>query len=158
VEQVLGSMKDSDMQGIGPELMSWELARLRLPCESQLAMASSLLTLFGSIGAVGLRVLPTLLLEVAEAHHRMGNAEARRMALEAARGLRRGISPFSRYLPDSLVRCATLLDATDPAEAASLMHVARRWVLQALPHVPESARESFTSEVAVNRLLLSGQA
>jgi hypothetical protein len=47
------------------------------------------------------------------------------------------------------------LEATDPDEAASLMHVARRWVLQALPHVPQPAREGFVSEVAVNRLLLS---
>jgi hypothetical protein len=100
--------------------------------------------------------LSHILLEVAEAHAEAGSAGYRVLALEAARELRRGRTTSLLYLPEGLVRCAKLLEPTDPAEAASLMHVAQRWVHQALPHVPAFARESFVDEVPINRLLLGG--
>jgi hypothetical protein len=155
LDQAIAAMKDAGMGGVVIEAISWQVALHRSPCEAQITMGTSLLDALRSYGDMGARHMPPVLLEVAEVHHQAGHAEARSLALEAARMLRRGITPYYRYLPDSLVRCAKVLEATDPAEAAALMHVARRWVLQALPHVPESARESFTSEVAVNRMLLS---
>jgi hypothetical protein len=98
---------------------------------------------------------PRALLEVAEAHAQAGSDGFRALALEAARDLRRYRVISLLHLPDGLVRCARLLEASDPLEAAALMHVARRWVRQALPHVPEFARHSFMTEVPVNSLLLS---
>jgi hypothetical protein len=58
------------------------------------------------------------------------------------------------YVPAMLVRCARVLRAHDPREAAALVHVARRWVRQAQAHVPPEAAESFANNVPVNRLLL----
>ena len=53
---------------------------------------------------------------------------------------------------------ADLLQATDPAEAPSLRHVARRWVVQALPHVPDFALHSYVYEVPIHRQLLGDDA
>ena len=91
---------------------------------------------------------------MAEAHAQAGSPGFRALALEAARELRRGRTTALLYLPEGLVRCAKLLEVTDPAEAAVLMHVAQRWVREALPHVPEFARASFVA-LPVNGLLLA---
>ena len=58
------------------------------------------------------------------------------------------------YLPEGLLRCARLLRAARPQEAAALVQVGRRWVHNALPQVPQAARESFVHRVPVNRVLL----
>ena len=75
-------------------------------------------------------------------------------ALEAAGHLRRGRAAITRDMPDALVRLANLLDRSDPDVSAALVHVARRWLHNAMPHVPPEAQESFVARHAVNRLLL----
>jgi DNA-binding SARP family transcriptional activator len=70
-----------------------------------------------------------------------------------ARGLRRGHCEAARYNPEGLVRCARLLRSIDPAEVRSLLQIARRRVLEALPHVPPEAQGTFRA-VPINALLL----
>ncbi len=132
--------------------LEWQVAQQTLPAEERIASGAGLIEHLRSAHSHSQR-LPIMLLEVAEAHAQAGSAGGRALALEAARGLRRGRATHL-YLPEGLVRCARLLAPTDPLEAASLMHVAQRWVRQAWPHVPEFARESFATEVPINRLLL----
>ena len=139
--------------GVNLSLLEWQVALRTLGPEERMAIGAGLLERFRD-GHTDAKRLSLTLLEVAEAHAQAGSAGCRALALEAARELRRGRTMILLYLPEGLVRCARLLAATDPAEAASLMHVAQRWVRQALQHVPDFARESFVAEVPVNRLLL----
>jgi hypothetical protein len=99
-----------------------------------------------------------LQIEVAEARAEAGLDGVRELALEAARAARRRWVPDHIYAPEAMLRCAALLQGSDPAEAASLLHVARRWVVQSLPHVPAEALRSFVYDVAVNRQLLGDDA
>ncbi len=135
-------------------LMEWEVTLLTRPASERIAMAARLLETLRAIGAALPRV-PRVLLELAEAEAEAGDPQFRAHALEAAGHFRRSRTTITLYLPEALVRCAKLLERSDPAEAASLMHVARRWVVNALPHVPREARESFVADVPVNRQLLS---
>jgi hypothetical protein len=144
------------MKGAWVELCAWEISRFTLPCGARLAQGMTLLNTLRSAGST-VRFLSGALLEVAEAHHEAGDPGARALALEAASALRRGQATPRLYLPDALVRCARVLQASDPTEAAALVHVARHWVLQALPHVPALARQSFMTEIPANRLLLGDQ-
>ncbi len=157
MRQLLARAVELGVDGLNRRLLEWELARWTRPPAEVAAIGTRLLEDVKASQATARR-RTRLLVEVAEAHAQAGMAGSRPMALEAARELRRGRMTATMYLPDALVRCATLLQASDPAEAAALMHVAQRWVLQALPHVPEFARRSFVEEVAVNRLLLAEQA
>jgi DNA-binding SARP family transcriptional activator len=96
------------------------------------------------------------LLMLAEAH---ADAEPdgllfRPFALEGAALARRGRIGGSDYQPDLLCRFARLLRRTDPDLAASLTHVAARWVRNACDHLPETARESFVDAHSVNTELL----
>ena len=140
--------------GISCQLLEWEVSLLSLSPHERVAAGLRLLQ-----DMIDSRMTPRRLtrlrLEIAEAHAQAGSAEGKVLTLEAARELRRGRSPMMLYVPEGLVRCAKLLKPTDPQEAAALLHVARRWVRQALPHVPDFARESFIHEVPVNRVLLS---
>jgi hypothetical protein len=99
------------------------------------------------------RHLP-LLIDVAEARAETHACGAEDLAAEAARYLMRGFTRLTLYLPEGLVRCARLCAGRDPRRAHALVHVARRWVCNALEHVPQESRESFMRNVAVNRLLL----
>ena len=142
--------------GIGPLLqqgMRWELATLTLPAAQRIAAGMQLLD---AIGAAKPRFpRPSqLVLQLAEAHFEARSSGCRALALEAARALRRGRLSFRDSMPEAMLRCARLLQASDPAEAASLLHAARRWVQQSLPHVPPDARDSYAA-LPVNRLLLA---
>jgi hypothetical protein len=59
---------------------------------------------------------------------------------------------------ESTCRCADLLQETDPTEARWLLYAARRWVVQALPHVPDLALHSYVYEVPAHRQLLGDDA
>jgi tetratricopeptide (TPR) repeat protein len=102
--------------------------------------------------------LPRLLLELAEAHVQVGSAECRVLALEAARELRRGRGSWFDFAPENLVRCARLLQDSDPKVADALMRVAQRLAQQSLDDAPDFARESLVNEVPVNRVLLGAVA
>lgn len=84
-------------------------------------------------------------------------ARRRALALQAARTPRRRRGIFTTMV-ESTCRCADLLQATDPAEAQSLRHVARGWVVQALPHVPGDALHSHAHGVPIHRQLLGEDA
>jgi DNA-binding SARP family transcriptional activator len=101
--------------------------------------------------------LSCALLALAEAHAAAdpSGAAFRPFALEGAALARRGRIGGSDYLPDLLCRFARLLQRTDPDLAASLTHVAARWVRNACHHVPERARESFVGAHPVNTALLN---
>ncbi len=154
LREIIAKARRLGVGGANLQHLEWQVALQTLPAEERVALGAGLIEHLRSAHSLAQR-LPTMLLEVAEAHAQAGSAGGRALALEAAWSLRRGRSSPALYLPEGLVRCAKLLEATDPSEAASLMHVAQRWVRQALPHVPEFARESFVSEVPVNRLLLA---
>ncbi len=155
--EIVARAQELGVEGPKRQLLEWEVI-LRTQDPRERAAIGTRMLQDMKTSQVTARRLPRLLVEVAEAHAQAGLAAARSLAMEAARELRRGRGPVTLYLPEGLVRCARLLQASDPAEAAALMHVAQRWVLQALPHVPEFARRSFVEEVAVNRLLLAEQA
>ncbi len=157
LREVVVRSRELGVGGINHQLLEWQVALRAAAPDERMAIGAGLIEHFRSEHADARR-LPLTLLEVAEAHAEAGSAGGRTLALEAARELRRGRTVVVLYLPDGLVRCAKLLEATDPLEAASLMHVARRWVRQALPHVPEFARQSFMTQVPVNRLLFGDDA
>ncbi|WP_425258751.1 BTAD domain-containing putative transcriptional regulator [Rubrivivax sp. RP6-9] len=152
----LDSMQTRGFSGINLQLMAWEVSNLTRTAAERLDEGMRLVEALSAEPAQLAR-LPVALLQVAETHAQAGSPGGRALALRAAQALRRGrVSPWI-CIPDGLVRCATLLQASDPQEAAALVHVARRWVLQALQHVPAPARESYCA-VPVNRLLLDGPA
>ncbi len=152
--EAITRMRGCGAADLGLDLMSWEIVRRSRPPAECVATGTALIEAAKASDGPARHLVPRLTLQVAEAHARAGShAEARALAFVAARAMRRGCYSSPLYPPEGLVRCARLLEATDPAEAAALMHVARRWVLQALPHVPPDALESFTA-VPVNRLLL----
>ncbi len=157
LHRVVARALELGVEGPKRRLLEWEVIRRTRDAGECAAIGTRMLEDLKTSPATS-RTRRRLLIEVAEAHSQAGLAAARTLALEAARELRRGRMAAALYLPAALLRCATLLQASDPAEAAALMHVARRWVRQALPHVPEFARRSFVEEVAANRLLLAEQA
>ena len=157
LRQLLARTREIGVQGINLQMLEWEITRAQADVQEALAMGAGLLAEMSQSQAAARRRTP-LLIDLAELHARAGNTEGRALALQAARELRRGRTITTLYLPEGLVRCATLLHGTDPAEAATLLHVARRWLQQALPHVPALASQSFVDEVPVNRLLLDDQA
>ena len=124
-------LRDLGVGGVNLQFLEWQVARRALPAEACVPIGAGLIELFRSEHADARR-LPLTLLELAEVHAQAGSDSCRALALEAARELRRGRGMVSLYLPEGLVRCAKLLESTDPPEAASLMHVARRWVQQAM--------------------------
>ncbi len=134
-------------------LMTWELQR-RTPCASgRLVAGEALLAALRRTRLGDARHLPVLL-DLAEARAKTQTPGSEPLAAEAARLLRRGCSYLTLYIPEGLVRCARLLRESDPREANALVHVARRWVDNALHHLPPGAEEGFTRHVVVNRLLL----
>ncbi len=155
LREVVVRARQLGVGGINEQLLAWQVTLRASAPEERMAIGADLIAHYRSEHADARR-LPLTLLEVAEAHAQAGSAGCRALALEAARQLRRGRTVVVLYLPEALVRCARLLEASDPSEAASLMHVAQRWVRQALEHVPPDARASFVADVPVNRLLLAG--
>ncbi len=153
LRQLIARAIELGIEGINRLSLEWELALLTNDPHERMAIGGRMIDEIRVGNSAAVR-RPRALLEVAEAHAQAGSCGFRALALEAARDLRRYRVISLLHLPDGLVRCARLLEATDPTEAAALMHVARRWVHQALPHVPEHARQSFVTEVPVNRLLL----
>ncbi|WP_425258750.1 BTAD domain-containing putative transcriptional regulator [Rubrivivax sp. RP6-9] len=156
LHDALAAMDARGMQGTNRLIMEWELMRRTMPAPACLEAGGALVAALR--GPPSLPRLPHVLLEVAEVHVQAGSPEGPALARAAARGLRRGDTTLTLYLPEGLVRCANLLEASDPAEAAALRHVARRWVRQALQHVPDDARADFLTRIPVNRLLLDGPA
>jgi len=150
-------MAETGAEGLYVDLMSWEVARRSAEPSERVAMGLALLKGLRANGPVAQVRLPKILLEVAEAQAGRDDATARALCREAARALRRGCVTNSLYLADGLVRCARLLERSDPAEAESLVQVARRWVCQVLRFVPEEARLTFSNDVRVNRILLGGE-
>jgi DNA-binding SARP family transcriptional activator len=139
--------------GIPAAQLTWELTRQTLPAAQQIEPGLELLALFRQLDTRNTRFVKAWL-EVAEAHASARMPGSQALAYESARLLRRGYSSYTLYMPESLLRCARLLVRDDPREAASLVHVARRWVHTALAHVPAGMEQGFAQGVAANRLLL----
>ena len=156
LREALAAMAERGMQGANRLIMEWELTRRAAPTPETLRAGDALIAALRAAPAIPR--LPHVLLEVAEMHAQAGSPAGVALARESARGLRRGDTTLALYLPEGLVRCANLLQASDPAEAAALRHVARRWVQQALHHVPDDARTDFLTQIPVNRQLLGGPA
>jgi hypothetical protein len=135
------------------DLMTWEIALRTCKASERLDAGEALLAALLRAPSPDVWHIP-LLLQVAEARAETQVCGSEELATQAARHLRRGYTRLTLYLPEGLVRCARLLRASDPREAAALVHVARRWVRNALGHVPQASRDSFVRNVAVNRLLL----
>jgi DNA-binding SARP family transcriptional activator len=138
------------------QIVDWEIQKQTLPAAERLQAGARMIE--------GLKQIPGMqghvavaLLDVAEAHAEAGSLQGRALALEAARRLRRRCAS-TQCLPEVMLRCADLLQLSDPAEADSLKHVARRRVLQSLPHVPPEALHSFVHDVEANRRLLGDDA
>jgi DNA-binding SARP family transcriptional activator len=153
MRRVLARSLELGVDGLRRRFLEWDIASLTTDAHERIVIGTRLVDDLRKIGASRGRIV-RILLDVAEAHAQAGSAGCRALAREAARDFRRGRGSIASYLPESLVRCAKLLEESDPSEAAALIHVARRWVHQALPHVPEFARRSFMTEVPVNRRLL----
>ena len=148
-------MRELGVGGTRLERFAWELSLRTQPAAQRLAAGGALLAALRRDGVDG-GILAKALLEVGEARDEARAPGSGDLAAEAARLLRRGYTSTTLYLPKGLVRCARLLRADKPLEAGALLHVAQRWVRNALPQVPQAARESFAHQVTVNRLLLGG--
>ncbi len=135
-------------------LIDWEIESLSATPAQRIALLTQMITVLRG-NQWQLPRLPRALLELAEAQSEAGSIEFRGAALEAAWHLRRGRTQVTAYLPDALLRCSNLLKRSDPDLARALREVARQWVLNALPHVPREAQDSFATSHAVNRLLLA---
>jgi DNA-binding SARP family transcriptional activator len=146
--------RDRGLDGVRLKLWEWEYVRLGPGPQERMVTGASLVQ---ELRQAPLQMrLPRILVDVAEAHAQAGSPGFRPLALEAARELRRGRGSLYDYLPENLVRCARLLQDSDPGVADASMHVARRFAQQSLDDVPADARETFIDEVPVNRLLLGG--
>jgi hypothetical protein len=153
VREVAELARGAGVGGLNGRLFDWQVALLAEGAVERVRIGTGLLADM-SDSRMDPRERTRVLLDVAEAHAQAGSAGGRALALEAARELRRGRTPTVVYLPEVLLRCARVLEPTDPHEAASLLHVARRWVRQALQQVPAAARVDFGTGVEVNRRLL----
>ncbi len=150
--EALAVMEQVGIGSLSRQGMHWALTVLTRPAPERVVAGTQLLE---AVGAAKPRFPrpPLLVLQVAEAHFEAGSSGCRALALEAARALRRGRLSYRDSMPDALLRCARLLQASDPAEAALLLHAARRWVVESLPHVPPEARDSYAA-LPAHRLLL----
>jgi hypothetical protein len=153
-DEVLLAMNACDASLLAQDLIRWQIL-LRTTTAGQRAefgqrLADKVLTGIGLDGFA-----PEILVDLAESEPLP--PRRRQLAQRAARMLRRRRSRFTTAI-ESACRCADLLQATDPAEAASLRYVARRWVIQALPHVPEDCLHSYVYDVPVHRELLGADA
>jgi hypothetical protein len=153
LEQALHDMQAAGMGGLTLQLMAWEITRrvgrLALRRDEGLALLAAMRATGAETGR-----LPPVLLDVGEVLVDAGDAQGLALVREGSLAFRRGRNTFPLYIPEALLRCARVLQATDSAEAAAVRHVARRWVLAALHHVPEAARQGFVQGVAANRELL----
>jgi hypothetical protein len=138
------------------DMIDWQIQSRTLPLDDRLTACTQLLASIKSQPR-WLGNLADVLLDAAQTHAEAGSPAARGLALEAARLLRRRCT-LTLHLPEATVRCAKLLEHSDPAEAASLRYVARRWVIQALPHVPEDCLHSYVYDVPIHRQLLGDDA
>ena len=155
IRRLTAMAREGGLDGVRLQLWEWDDAQFSQGPQARMVLGARLVE---DIRRAQLaQRLPKALLQLAEAHAQAGSAGFRPLALEAAHDLRRGRgSPFD-YAPDNLVRCARLLQDSDPSVAAALLQVAKRWALLALADAPAFARESFIHEVPVNRLLLSDE-
>jgi hypothetical protein len=156
LRETVGALRTAGAAPHIVEMIEWQIQSRTLPLEDRLTICATLLARVRSQQR-WLGYLAEVLLEAAQTHAEAHNSIARELALEAARWLRRRCS-YALSLPEATLRCARLLEATDPAEAASLRYVARRWVIQALPHVPEDCLHSYVYDVPVHRELLGDDA
>ena len=155
LERALRRMQEAGMRDVALQWMAWEIARRAGPMALRRQEGLALLPAMRTAGPA-VRLLPKVLLDVGETLIDAGDAQGLDLVREAALVFRRRRFALPQYAPEALLHCARLLQCADPAEAAALRHVARRWVLAALPHVPEAARQGFVQDVAVNRVLLAG--
>jgi len=153
LERAVATMRDEGIGGAKLELMSWEVLCRFGSSADRVAQGQRLIDMLKS-QSQSRRWLPVML-DVAEAHSQRGSAAAIELAMEVAHALRRGYAAIPTYVPQALCRCASLLVDAYPADANSLIELARRWVTRALPHVPEDSRGTFSNEIEVNRRLLS---
>ncbi|WP_425258229.1 ATP-binding protein [Rubrivivax sp. RP6-9] len=153
LERALHGMREAGARDVALQLVGWEIRRHAGPLALRRQEGLALLAAMRTAGPA-VRLLPTVLLNVGATLIEAGDAQGPALVREAALQCRRRRFALPLYIPEALLRCARLLHATDPAEAAALRHVARRWVLAALPHVPEAARQGFLHGVAAHRELL----
>ena len=156
LRKVIDGVRAAGASPIVLRLLEWEVESRTLGLDARLAASRGLLQEFRQ-DAMQIGHLALVLLNTAETQAEAHDPAARPLALEAARLLRRRCS-FTLYFPEAMLRCASLLEHSDPAEASSLVHVARRWVVQALPHVPAEALQSFVYQVPANLQLLGPDA
>ena len=153
LERAISQLRGQGAELLPARLLGAELARLKGSLQDRIDTGRQIIRLQqGADGDAGKARQGLLLL--AEALADAGDAEARVVALRGASLARRGRVVMGEYPPDELARYAALLRETDPGIAASLRQVARRWVENALPHVPEEARGTFLTANPVNRALL----
>jgi DNA-binding SARP family transcriptional activator len=155
LQQQLKWARQFGVSGVNLELMAWEITLHTQPLAERLAAANALQAQLRCHNVGGYKQAKTLL-EIAEVCAEADVPQWASAAAESARLLRRGCTNATLYLPEGLVRCARLIRRRDAREADALVHVARRWVHNALLHLPPGAEEGFTRHVVVNRLLLDG--
>ncbi len=95
-----------------------------------------------------------VLLMQAEAYAELGDPRCREAALEGAWRARRHRTHLREYPPELFVRFSVVLRPTEPDTADALLHIGRRWLLDAMRFLPPEAAESFTAANAVNQTLL----
>lgn len=154
LQRLFARLPESGVRGTRLARFAWELSlHTQTPADRLEAGAALLGALRG--GGVNGGILAKALVEVAETRAAAGAPGVHELANEAARLLRRGYASSTLYLPQGLLRCARLLHPARPREAADLLHVARHWLQQVLPRVPQASRERFAQGVVTNRLLMS---
>jgi hypothetical protein len=150
----LQAIQRSEAPPLALDLLNWEVQSRTAERSERIDAGRRLAKTLESTPNVG-NLVADVLVDLAEAE--LEPARRRELALNAARMLRRRRTGFYTMI-ESTCRCASLLQDTDPAEAASLRHVARRWVVQALPHVPDFALHSYVYDVPIHRQLLGDDA
>jgi hypothetical protein len=149
----LGLAQQHGLGGLHLNLVTWEVDMRAQPLALRLVSADSLLARLRHHHVRGAK-LAKALLEIAEVQAEAEVTGWEDLATEAAGLFRRGCANATLYLPEGLLRCARLLRRHDSAQAGAWVDVARRWVHNALKHLPPGAEEGFAEQVLVNRLLL----
>jgi DNA-binding SARP family transcriptional activator/tetratricopeptide (TPR) repeat protein len=156
LRQSIDQMATSGITGTNLAKVAWQIHRRELRARERWLKGNALLDQLAQEG-----VRPwSLMVDVAEAGAEAGLDPATWLpqVRAAALRLRRGFGEAMRYNPEGLVRCARLLQSIDPLDATSLLQVARRRVLDALPHVPAEAQDSFRAVPTNARLLADSRA
>jgi hypothetical protein len=153
IHEWLSILEERDAPALQRDLVRWQLLRRASSGTERIAAGLRLIDALSSTIGYGVH-LTEVMVDVAAAYE---GTQRRELALQAAHMLRRRRGVFTTMV-ESMCRCADLLQETDPTEARLLLYAARRWVVQALPHVPDLALHSYVYEVPAHRQLLGDDA